>query len=232
VSRGNREVVQSVANNTGARFSDQGYGRLVERAVEDEILALCVGMRKDIPKHHLRNLVLQVSDAMSEKIMTGNPAAASEIETMMGRLVGAPTKEAKKAARDYKYAQSLFNSIKAEGGAFESVVQQFARAGRLEETVVALANICDMPVAAIEHIMVDRQVDDQLSIILAKSAGFSWQTAKAILLLRGMDGCGLSNEAIDRAHLDFEALKASTAQRVIRFYQVRQGIADQQPASA
>ena len=92
--------------------------------------------------------------------------------------------------------------------------------------MVALANICQMPVAAIEHIMADRQVDDQLVIILAKSAGFSWQTAKAILLLRRMDGGVLSNEAMDRAHLDFEALKTSTAQRVIRFYQVRQGTSE------
>lgn len=233
VSRGNSEVVQSVAQNAGARFSNAGYGKLVERAVEDEILALCVGMRKDIPKPHLRRLVLQVSEAVSKKLTTGNPAAAGEVEEVMRQLTGTASGAlpAKKApVHGYQYAHSLFNSIKAGGGALEPVVQQFARAGRFEETVVALSNVCHMPVASIEHIMTDKQVDNQLVLILAKFAGFSWPTAKAILQLRWLDG-GLSQDAIDKAHLDFESLKAATAQRIIRFYQIRQGAAEPHTAA-
>lgn len=203
----------------------------MERAVEDEILALCVGMRKDIPKQHLRVLVLQVSEAVAKKLTTGNPAAAAEVEEVMRALAGDAAVKVKKVTRGYQYAHSLFNSIKAGGGALEPVVQQFARAGRFEETVVALANVCHMPVASIEHILTDKQVDNQLVLILAKFAGFNWQTAKAILQLRWIDG-GLSQDAIDKAHIDFEGLKPATAQRIVRFYQVRHGAGEQPSASA
>jgi uncharacterized protein (DUF2336 family) len=231
VGRGNAEVLQSVARNAGARFSDAGYAKLVERAIEDEVLALCVGMRADVPKQHLRTLVLQASESVSRKLVASNPAAAAEIEQVMRALTGAPPRQPGKAVHGYQYAHSLFNSIKSGGGALEPVVQQFARAGRFEETVVALSNVCHMPVAAIEHIMTDKQIDNQLVLVLAKFAGFSWQTAKAILQLRWRDG-GLLQEAIGRAQLDFEELKATTAQRIIRFYQIRQGAAEKHDTPA
>jgi uncharacterized protein (DUF2336 family) len=231
VSRGGRDVVQSVAENAGARFSNTGYAKLVERAVEDEVLALCVGMRKDMPKQHLRSLVLQVSEAVSKKLTAENPAAAAEVQAVMQQLTGGASGQPKKAAHGYQYAQQLFNSIKAGGGALEPVVQQFARAGRFEETVVALSNVCHMPIAAIEHIMTEKQIDNQLVLILARFAGFSWPTANAILQLRWRDG-GLSHEMIGRAHVDFEELKATTAQRIIRFYQIRHGAAEPQTPPA
>ena len=52
VTHGNRDVVLSVTRNEGARFSDAGYGKLVDRSIDDEVLAICVSMRKDIPREH------------------------------------------------------------------------------------------------------------------------------------------------------------------------------------
>ena len=51
VTRGNREVVNSVANNNGARFSDFGFLHMIQRAEGDSILAEQLGLRKDIPRH-------------------------------------------------------------------------------------------------------------------------------------------------------------------------------------
>ncbi len=50
VTHGNRDVVLSVTRNEGARFSDAGYGKLVDRSINDDVLAICVSMRKDIPQ--------------------------------------------------------------------------------------------------------------------------------------------------------------------------------------
>ena len=50
VTHGNRDVVISVTQNEGARFSDAGYAKLVDRSINDEVLAICVSMRKDIPQ--------------------------------------------------------------------------------------------------------------------------------------------------------------------------------------
>jgi uncharacterized protein (DUF2336 family) len=50
VTHGNRDVVLSVTRNEGARISDAGYTKLVDRSINDEVLAICVSMRKDIPQ--------------------------------------------------------------------------------------------------------------------------------------------------------------------------------------
>ena len=142
VSRGNAEVVQSVAQNAGAQFSEAGFGKLVERAAEDEILALCVGMRKDIPKQHLRTLVLQVSEAVSKKLTTGNPAAAAEVEEVIRQLTGGAPSEAKKVTRGYQYAHSLFNSIKAGGGA---ILPETAEPASLSADTASLIGLFPLP---------------------------------------------------------------------------------------
>src|ERR1700742_605666 len=51
VQRGNDEVLQSVAGNPGAEFSEHGFTRLVSRAEGKESLATCVGLRPNIPRH-------------------------------------------------------------------------------------------------------------------------------------------------------------------------------------
>jgi uncharacterized protein (DUF2336 family) len=56
VSRGNRQVTASVAENLGAKFSEFGYATLVKRAESDTELALRVWCRPEIPRVHLLQL--------------------------------------------------------------------------------------------------------------------------------------------------------------------------------
>src|SRR5690606_16588299 len=61
VERGDRDVVHSVVKNSGARFSDHGFGKLVARARGDDTLARYVGARRDIPRHHFLKLLESAS---------------------------------------------------------------------------------------------------------------------------------------------------------------------------
>ena len=73
VTRGNRDVVLSVTQNEGASFSDAGYGTLVDRSIDDEVLAICVGMRKDIPRKHFHTLISKASQVVLAKLAAANP---------------------------------------------------------------------------------------------------------------------------------------------------------------
>jgi len=61
-------------------------------------------------------------------------------------------------------------------------------------------------------------------LILARANGFGWSTVKAILNAR--PGAKPSPHALDVARDNFERLTVTTAQRVVRFWQVRQGTGD------
>jgi hypothetical protein len=58
-------------------------------------------------------------------------------------------------------------------------------------------------------------------LILAKAIGYSWATAKLLLLLR-TGGRGASQQDLELALHSFDRLQVSTAQRAVRFYQTRQ----------
>ena len=95
----------------------------------------------------------------------------------------------------------------------------FCSDGKYEETVVALAALAKVPINVVDRLMGGERPDPVL--ILCKAAGLGWPTVKAIILVRP-DGKGTSSQGLDAAFANYGRLSASTAQRVVRFWQVRQ----------
>ncbi|MEX0842700.1 MAG: DUF2336 domain-containing protein, partial [Xanthobacteraceae bacterium] len=125
---------------------------------------------------------------------------------------------AKAAPRDYSAAQRAVLEVKQAGDLREKDLADFAKDGRFEETVVALSMLCQVPLEVVDRLLGAERTDPVL--ILCKSAGFNWQTARAIMNVRpGRQGT--SSQGLDDAYANFERLSASTAQRVVRFWQVR-----------
>ena len=58
---------------------------------------------------------------------------------------------------------------------------------------------------------------------LCKAFGFSWATARAVISSRP-DAKGSSIHSLDAAYANFEKLAPATAQRVVRFWQVREPV--------
>jgi hypothetical protein len=56
---------------------------------------------------------------------------------------------------------------------------------------------------------------------MCKAAGLSWATVKALIMARP-DRTGTSSQGLDASLANFGRLSKSTAQRVVRFWQVRQ----------
>ena len=88
VERGDRDVVRSVAQNSGARFSSAAFRTLVERSVGDEVLAVHVGTRRDLPRQHLLKLVERASAAVRQKLAAADPAAAGAIRDVIAEIDG------------------------------------------------------------------------------------------------------------------------------------------------
>ena len=61
-------------------------------------------------------------------------------------------------------------------------VLAFARDGKFDEMTIALSLMGDLPVGHIERAFVHNQVDHLL--VIAKAIGLSWETTRAILVMR------------------------------------------------
>ena len=96
---------------------------------------------------------------------------------------------------------------------------EFAAAGQYETLVVALSCHCTVPVEVVDRLLQGDRPDPVM--ILCKLAGCGWPTVKAIIA-----ACPgnkeVSSQSLDEAFSNFERLTLATAQRVVRFWQVRQ----------
>ncbi len=221
VERGDREVAYSIANNQHAQLSDNAFTTLVKRAEQDGALAEKVGMRTDIPPRLFRQLLIQASEVVQKRLLAkAKPETQSEIRRVLAKVTDEVA--AKAAPRNYAIALAAVRALHKERKLAEGDVAEFARAGKYEETIAALSTMCAVPAEVVDRLMSGERADPVL--ILARAVGFGWPTVKAIINAR--PGGKPSPQTLDAALENFERLTGTTAQRVVRFWQVRQGTGD------
>jgi len=218
VQRGDREVVQSVVKNAGARFSDAGFRILVNRSAGDDDLATDVGLRSDIPRPHFLVLLEKASSAVRARLAAENPQASAAIEGVVAEIVGDIRDDVRNSSPDFAAAQAAVerqNRLRRIG---EAEIYQYARDRKFEETAIALSLLCETPIDVVERALLDPGAE--IVLILAKVAGLSATTTKAILLLRAADR-GMSAKDLDQALTSFNRLQPDTARRVLSFFRTR-----------
>jgi uncharacterized protein (DUF2336 family) len=72
VERGNTQVIRNLARNSGARFSQSGLASLINRSANDDILAVAIAERADVPHHFLTNLLGLASELVQTKFSADN----------------------------------------------------------------------------------------------------------------------------------------------------------------
>ena len=221
VERGNRDVALCVVRNEGAKFSEAGYVRLVKRSEEDEELAESVGSRPEIPRRQFLKLLTKASRAVRQKLEAAHPEYRQDIQQVVGEVATEIQARGTGKSRDYLAAQAFIEALHKSGKLSERDVEAFARTSKFEETAVALAALCAVPIDLVERAMV--QDRPEAVLIMAKAIGFSWPTVRSILLLRAGKG-GISKQALDQSMADFTRLKRQTAQQVLDFQRDRQSI--------
>jgi uncharacterized protein (DUF2336 family) len=227
VDRGDTEVARSVAVNAGARLSQAGFATLVKRAKQDDQLTELVGRRADMPPKMFEQLLAQATEAVKERLLASlKPEAAGDIAQTLNKV----TRDLNTggAKRDYTEAQHLIKLMKQDGKLSEATVLEFARANRIEETLVALAQLCATPLEVVDRLMNGNRVDALL--IPCKAAELSWPTAKAMIRLHPIHGLA-SEETFEAARKDYLKLSVSAAQRILRFWQVRSSVNPAVPAT-
>jgi uncharacterized protein (DUF2336 family) len=218
VERGDHYVVHSVVKNSGARFSDAGFRMLVKRSTGDDALATDVGLRKDIPRPHFLMLLEKASSEVRARLAAENPLASAAIDGVVAEVVGGIRDEFRDASPDFAAAQAAVerqNRIRRVG---ETEIYQYARDRKFEETAIALSIVCDTPIDVVERALLDPGAE--IALILAKVAGLSANTTKAILLLRAADR-GMSAKDLEQSLSSFNRLQPDTARRVLSFFRTR-----------
>lgn len=214
VERGDREVALSVARNAGAKISETGYLRLVKRSEGDDELAQSVGSRNEISRHNFLKLLSTASKAVRLALESAHPEIAGDIRHAVAHAAADIQAKAATASRDYSAARALVKSLRDTGHLSEIEVAEFARAGKFEETAVALAVLCTLPVEAVERAMVmDRE---EGILIVAKAIDLTWPAVRAILNMCAGKG-GIAADSLEKCRCLYANMKRDTALQVVKY---------------
>jgi uncharacterized protein (DUF2336 family) len=218
VTRGDQEVVKSVAGNNGARFSDFGFLHMIQRAEGDSILAERLGLREDIPRHVFQQLIAKASDDVRKRLERERPAMLHQIKSTVTDVAGALQSKFGPVSRSYFVAKRVVATQHRQGNLNEKSISQYAISHRLEEVTVGLSLLCALPNDVIERALKDKNRETLL--ILAKSLDFSWATTMSLLFLGAKDHRITAGELNDLER-DFGRLNIKTSRSVLEFYRSR-----------
>jgi uncharacterized protein (DUF2336 family) len=219
VARGDQQVVLSTAKNPGAKFSSGGFTILVDRSKDDDLLAACVGARPDIPPQLFEKLLDAASEVVRRKLIAEIPHARRDIHRV---VVDATEKLRAKAATQSSLATAAEAPGETQKLTNKSEIEKldaFAKAGRFEATIAALARQSNMPTEFIERKLREDHVE--ILLILAKAIGLSWQTTNEILVFSAGKKTRSLRE-LKQHEESFARLSRLTAQKILDFHRKRE----------
>lgn len=219
VSRGNDQVVRSVAGNQGARFSAGGFQILTTRAQQDSELGRVLTKRSDVPEAQRAQLVAIARERARQALAAefGENAAAQATLSVASSMTEPPV--------DLTPAEVAV-ACHAKYGLDEGAVQTWLTSGQTTYALVALAKLAGVPSPIALNAHAAPTTDPLL--FLVRSVRFGWKTLKLFLASRPE---GMPNaEALQSAFQAFQDLSVATAQRVVRFTAAREKL--EQPSAA
>jgi uncharacterized protein (DUF2336 family) len=218
VTRGDQEVVKSVAKNDGARFSDFGFLHMIKRAEGDSILAEQLGLRKDIPRHVFQQLIAKASDDVRKRLERERPSMINQIQTSVSDVAGELQSKLGPVSRSYFVAKRVVTTQHRQGNLNENSISVYARSHKLDEVTIGMSLLCALPGDVIERAVLDK--NREMLLILAKALDFSWETTMSLLFLGAKDHRITAKDLKD-TETEYGRLNVATSRSVLKFYQSR-----------
>jgi uncharacterized protein (DUF2336 family) len=229
VTRGNREVVNSVASNEGARFSGFGFLHMIKRAEGDSILAEQLGLRKDVPRHVFQQLISKASDNVRRRLERERPEMVEQVQASVTDVTGALQSKLGPASKSYYVAKRLVTTQHQHGNLNETSIYDYARTHKLDEVTIGLSLLCTLPGDVIERAVLDK--NREMLLVLTKALDFSWSTTMALLFLGAKDHRITAQDLRD-LETQFARLNVETSRSVLKVYQMRKHPGEAETASA
>jgi uncharacterized protein (DUF2336 family) len=218
VDRGDSQVLLSVAGNSGARFSEPGMKRLIERTKGDDSLAERVGQRKDIPPLAFALLIQTASEHVRAKLQAELPHAAQEVEHAVRDATRHVARRHENEIRDMEPVHASVQKLHRQGQLDDEQLRSFAEDGLVEEVRVGLSLISALPLPLIDQAL--KQENGEMLLVIARATGLAWATVERILRLpiwRRPATTGELRHCLAR----YEKLGEATACDIMRFYKAR-----------
>ena len=220
IDRGDRQVVHAVTANYGARFSDQGMGRLLDKATDDVDLRELLVERPDLSPQSVDKLLPLASESLLMKLAErGYEVKGAIPPDMIQALRQRFTAALRIRKEDIFQVSAVIDSIRKGHATIDESARLIAESGRLLDVSTLISAFARLEQDHVFNLIYRGQL--QTVLILCRSLELSWPTVDAMLAVRATKQRTpyFSDPVIRR---DYEAVDLAVAQRAIRFLRVRQ----------
>jgi len=218
IERGNEQVMLNLARNSGAQLSDHGFSLMVDRARDSRQLACAVFNRADIPRQHMLALFEKASAAVRGELEQEAGRKAGEVAEAL-RLASQRLQEASQEdSSRYASARLRVAALQEAGTLSEKELLAFARQGEFEEVVIAISELCRLPAAQIERLMVEETCDRLF--IVSRAIGFSWPCVRQLLLMSATKP--KSSEQLEQLMATYNSIPRGSAVKTLQVHQLRE----------
>ena len=216
IARGDRKVLGTLAGNPGAGISGPSFGILVRKSADDDWLSECIAGRKDVPQHHLRELLLKASEIVRQRLMIAHPELRDAIQEIFPSPTPSTTSKVGPSI-DYKAAERIVKSREIT----EEVVKDFARKNKVGEIIVSIAQLSNLSVDEIERLLVNTWTSPVA--VIFKAIGFHLPTLEIIYRSRQSDHEPVRNDLV-QTKAEFIAIRRPTAERIVRYFYAKRAV--------
>ena len=218
VDRGEDRVIRKLANNAGAKFSDQGFSTIVNRVGGDDELAEILGLRADFPVKFMADLLRRAKEAVRARLLAvAPPAVQEEIKRVLNEIA----RESPPPGRSFGLAEEIVKLMKGLNELDDAAVYNFAESKKFDEVTVSIALLNEMPIEMMARLMDGPRAD--LLLIPCRAAKLNWPTVQSILRNRPVVPA-INEQTMQVAERDYRKLSMETAQRTVRFWQLHNRI--------
>jgi uncharacterized protein (DUF2336 family) len=222
VERGDLTVATEVAANQGAQFSRSGFSKLVMMADGDDRLTSTVGLRSDIPPNLFGELLAHATEAVRRKLMARAEPQMQETMKQVLADIGAQIGRRSTRQSELVEAQRLIAALGQDTEVVRRGLPMFANGNRIAELVAALSVLSAVAIEIVDRLVHAPSVYG--TMVLCRAIALDWPVAEMVIGAR--PGVGRSRVAdLEEAAEDYPRLSTSSAQRLLRFWQVRQKVA-------
>jgi uncharacterized protein (DUF2336 family) len=208
---GDRAVHHALAENKGAKLSEDSWARLIQLGESDKGLAERLGRRRDIPTPLKRRFHSKLEDTRMRELNAMPGVMRDQIENTIATtaIVEKPDQRP-----DYASAQAKMMELGRKGRLNDSTINRFAISGEYTNIVAALAFLTGSPIEVIQRLLVSDSIEGL--VLACKASRLDWATANAIVKHRpGHSPAPV--EELEKAKKTFETFSLSAAQRTVRF---------------
>lgn len=219
VARGGHDVLARLAGNAGADLTPEALETLAERAQSAEVLHFPLVNRAGVPPHLLAGLFFAVSSSLRHTILDTvrgiDPVLIDQaINQTERRLAAAAGPDALQIEADEICAR-----LAKTGAITESLLVTLARQKRWREMTAVFARLAALDIRTAARVLSDPNPEGLA--IAARACRFDRSTFSTLVLERHTGAMSV-NETYDLVGL-YDRIPPEAAQRVMRFWRIRQG---------